>query len=144
MTGGPHLCTTQFIKAVLNRQGFCYLMNISNEFLSDNSCFPRNIKNYGQIKNIGQIFSFSLNRTEINTKPDYQSVKPMNIKANKTQSDVSLKNCASYFGFHTSCSDVPVHSRMNMIIQCLENGCNTESDLWLLVPTEAVAFTFTI
>ena len=58
---------------------FRYLMNISDEFLSGNSCFPRNIKNYGQIKNLGQIF-FSLNHTEINTRPDYQSVNPRNIK----------------------------------------------------------------
>ena len=56
------------------------LMNISDGFLSDKSCLPRNIKNYGQIKKLGQIFSFSLNHTEINTRPGYQSVKPKNIK----------------------------------------------------------------
>ena len=62
------------------RRVFRYLMNISDEFLSDISYFPRNIKNYGQIKNLGQIFSLSLNHTEITTRPDYQSVKPMNIQ----------------------------------------------------------------
>ena len=126
------------------------LMNISDGFLSDKSCLPRNIKNYGQIKKLGQIFSFSLNHTEINTRPGYQSVKPKNIKVwmkgrqTKLNQTFHWRNVASYFCCHTSWSDVQVHSWMNMIIHRLEHGCNTESDLRLLVTTEAVAFTFTI
>ena len=129
---------------------FRYLMNISDEFLSNYSCFPRNIKNYGQIKNLGQIFSFSLNHTEINTRPGYQSVKPKNIKVwmkgrqTKLNQTFHWRNVASYFCCNTSWSDVQVHSWMNMIIHRLEYSFNTESDLWLLVPTEALAFTFTI